>query len=157
MDMKVITPLIVDDMTKRLVIERQLGTIDHNENQFLERQMVNQAAKCKTMSDINALLCEYHFLFIHEKNHGRSVVSIAVTQEYGIGLLTERISDDGKIMKTYDDFGGDYDEFTDYVMDRIDTDERRKIRKDWNDTGGKMKWQDYLLKRVNEKSYGKEN
>ena len=44
MDMKVITPLLVDDMTKRLVIERQLGTIDHNENQFLERQMVNQAA-----------------------------------------------------------------------------------------------------------------
>ena len=42
-------------------------------------------------------------------------------------------------------------------MDRIDTDERRKIRKDWNDTGGKMEWQDYLLKRVNEKSYGKEN
>ena len=61
----------------------------------------------------------------------------------------------GKIMKTYDDFGGDYDEFTNYVMDRIDTDERRKIRKDWNDTGGKMKWQDYLLKRVNEKSYAK--
>ena len=157
MNMKVITPLIVDDMTKRLVKERQLGTIDHNENQFLERQMVNQIAKCKTMSDINALLCEYHFLFIHEKNHGRSVVSVAGTQEYVIGLLTERISDDGKIMKTYDDFGGDYDEFTGYVMDRIDTDERRKIRKDWNDTGGKMKWQDYLLKRVNEKSYGKEN
>ena len=101
MDMKVITPLLVDDMTKRLVIERQLGTIDHNENQFLERQMVNQAANCKTMSDINALLCEYHFLFIHEKNHGRSVVSIAGTQEYVIGLLTERISDDGKIIHNW--------------------------------------------------------
>ena len=101
MNMKVITPLIVDDMTKRLVIERQLGTIDHNENQFLERQMVNQAAKCKTMSDINQLLCEYHFLFIHEKNHGRSVVPIAGTQEYVIGLLTERISDDGKIIHNW--------------------------------------------------------
>jgi len=36
-------------------------------------------------------LCEYWFLFIHEKNHGRSVVSIAGTQEYVIGLLTEQI------------------------------------------------------------------
>ena len=91
MDMKVITPLLVDDMTRRLVIERQLGTIEDCD----ERQMVNQIAKCKTMSDINQLLCEYHFLFIHEKNHGRSVVSISGTQEYVIGLLTERISDDG--------------------------------------------------------------
>ena len=100
MNMKVITPLIVDDMTKRLVIERQLlGTIvDENCD---ERQMVNQAAKCKTMSDINQLLCEYHFLFIHEKNHGRSVVSVAGTQEYVIGLLTERISDDEKIIHNW--------------------------------------------------------
>jgi hypothetical protein len=97
MDMKVITPLLVDDMTERLVIERQLGTIEDCD----ERQMVNQAAKCKTMSDINQLLCEYHFLFIHEKNHGRSVVSIAGTQEYVIGLLTERISDDGKIIHNW--------------------------------------------------------
>ena len=68
----------------------------------------------------------------------------------------------GKIMKTYDDFGGDYDEFTDYVMDRIDTDERRKIREDWNResrrdmlTKDEKRWENYLLKRVNEKSYEK--
>ncbi len=94
MDMKVITPLLVDDMTKRLVIERQLGTIEDCD----ERQMVNQIAKCKTMSDINVLLCEYHFLFIHEKNHGRSVVSVDGTQEYVIGLLTERIETDADII-----------------------------------------------------------
>jgi len=87
MDMKVIIPLIVGDMTERLVIERRLGTIEDCD----ERQMASQAAKCKTMSDINMLLCEYWFLFIHEKNHGRSVVSIAGTQEYVIGLLTEQI------------------------------------------------------------------
>ena len=91
MDMKVITPLLVDDMTERLVIERQLGTIEHCGHPADERQMVNQIVKCKTMSDINALLCEYHFLFIHEKNHNRSVVSVAGTQEYVIGLLTEQI------------------------------------------------------------------
>ncbi len=94
MDMKVITPLLVDDMTKRLVIERQLGTIENCD----ERQMVNQIAKCKTMSDINVLLCEYHFLFIHEKNHGRSVVSVDGTQEYVIRLLTERIETDADII-----------------------------------------------------------
>ena len=71
-----------------------------------------------------------------------------------------------KIMKTYEDFGKDYDKFTDYVMDRIDIDEREKIRKDWNKKdkenrakgikGGKeMRWHTYLLKRVNEKSYAK--
>jgi len=89
MDMKVITPLLVDDMTERLVTERRLGNTEVGRE--LERQMVNQIAKCKTMSDINMLLCEYWFLFIHEKNHGRSVVSIAGTQEYVIGLLTEQI------------------------------------------------------------------
>ena len=94
MDMKVIIPLIVGDMTERLVIERQLGTIEDCD----ERQMANQAAKCKTMSDINQLLCEYHFLFIHEKNHGRSVVSVDGTQEYVIRLLTERIETDADII-----------------------------------------------------------
>ena len=91
MNMKVITPLIVDDMIKRLVIERQST---FSQPYCDERQMVNQAANCKTMSDINVLLCDYHYLFIHEKNHGKSVVSIAGTQEYVIGLLTERISND---------------------------------------------------------------
>jgi|TARA_R110000868_G_scaffold116872_8_gene310781 hypothetical protein len=72
----------------------------------------------------------------------------------------------GKIMKTYDDFDRDYDEFTDYVMDRIDLDERRKIRDGWNKKsrenrekgikgGNEMRWENYLLKRVNEKSYAK--
>ena len=94
MDMKVITPLLVDDMTKRLVIERQLGTIEDCD----ERQMVNQAANCKTMSDINVLLCEYHFLFSDEKDRGRSVVSVDGTQEYVIKLLTERIETDADII-----------------------------------------------------------
>ena len=72
----------------------------------------------------------------------------------------------GKIMKTYDDFDRDYDEFTDYVMDRIDLDERRKIRDGWNKKsrenrekgikgGNEMRWENYLLKTVNEKSYAK--
>jgi len=86
--MKVIIPLIVGDMTERLVIERRLGTIEDCD----ERQMASQASKCKTMSDINMLLCEYHFLFSDEKDRGRSVVSVDGTQEYVIGLLTERIS-----------------------------------------------------------------
>ena len=59
-------------------------------------------------------------------------------------------------MKTYDDFDRDYNSFTDYVMDRIDIDERKKIRKEWENTSGEMKWQDYLLKRVNQKSFVKE-
>jgi len=70
----------------------------------------------------------------------------------------------GKIMKTYDDFGGDYDEFTDYVMDRIDTDERRKIREDWNResrrdmlTKDEKRWENYLLKRVNKEDYERRN
>ncbi len=68
----------------------------------------------------------------------------------------------GKIMKTYDDFDRDYERFTHYVLDRIDLDERRKIREDWNResrrdmlTKDEKDWQTYLLKRVNEKSYAK--
>ena len=96
--MKVIIPLIVDDMTERLITERRLGTIEDCD----ERQMVNQIAKCKTMSDINMLLCEYHFLFSDEKDRGRSVVSVDGTQEYVIKLLTERIETDADII--YDAF-----------------------------------------------------
>jgi len=72
----------------------------------------------------------------------------------------------GGVMKTYDDFGKDYDAFTDYVMDRISLEERRKIRDGWNKKsrenrekgikgGNEMRWENYLLKRVNEKSYAK--
>ena len=68
----------------------------------------------------------------------------------------------GKIMKTYDDFDRDYERFTHYVLDRIDLDERRKIREDWNResrrdmlTKDEKDWHTYLLKRVNEKSYAK--
>ena len=61
----------------------------------------------------------------------------------------------GGVMKTYDDFGKDYDSFTDYVMDRISLEERRKIRKEWEKSKSKMQWQDYLLKEVNKKSMAK--
>lgn len=54
----------------------------------------------------------------------------------------------GGEMKTYDDFGKDYDAFTNYVMDRISLEERRKIRKEWEQSKSKMQWQDYLLKSV---------
>jgi hypothetical protein len=94
MNMTVIIPLIVGDMTERLITERRLGTIEDCD----ERQMVNQIAKCKTMSDINVLLCEYHFLFSDEKDRGRSVVSVDGTQEYVIKLLTERIETDADII-----------------------------------------------------------
>ena len=91
--MKVIIPLIVGDMTERLVIERRLGTIEDCD----ERQMVNQAAKCKTMSDINQLLCSYHYLFTNHPKIG-NVVSVDGTQEYVIKLLTERIETDADII-----------------------------------------------------------
>ena len=98
MDMNIIGPLIVGDMTERLVIERRLGTIEDCALILDERRMANQAAKCKTMSDINTLLCNYHFLFSDEKDHGRSVVSVDGTQEYVIRLLTERIETDADII-----------------------------------------------------------
>ena len=50
------------------------------------------------MSDINQLLCNYHFLFSDEKDHGKSVVSVDGTQEYVIRLLTERIETDADII-----------------------------------------------------------
>lgn len=50
-------------------------------------------------------------------------------------------------MKTYN---GNYDEFTNYVMDIITIKKRRKIRLKWNKKGCyQMCWQDYLLQEVN--------
>ena len=82
--------------------------------------------------------------------------------EYEDVTYKKNYSKGGKVMKTYDDFDRDYERFTHYVLDRIDLDERRKIREDWNResrrdmlTKDEKQWENYLLKRVNEKSYAK--
>jgi len=96
--MNTIGPLLVTDMKQRLITERRLGTIESkvvswaDQSHVVDHDMVAQIGKCKTMSDINQLLCNYHFLFSDEKDRGKSVVSVDGTQEYVIGLLTERIS-----------------------------------------------------------------
>jgi len=87
----------------------------------------------------------------------------------------------GEIVKSIDEFkkrGKSYvnvdghrmidweDDFENYIYDRIDLDERQKIREDWSRKekenrakgikGGKeMRWEEYLLKEVNKKSYAK--
>ena len=109
MDMTVIRPLLVADMKQRLIIERRLGTFDDEHfstvaswaAHVVEQDMIEQIGKCKMMSDINQLLCNYHMLFLDEKDRGRSVVSVDGTQEYIIGLLTKRISSDLKIMEAH--------------------------------------------------------
>ena len=84
------------------------------------------------------------------------------TEDYFYRRKDNKYAKGGKIMKTYDDFDRDYERFTNYVLDRIDLDERRKIREDWNResrrdmlTKDEKQWENYLLKRVNEKSYAK--
>ena len=90
MDMSIIRPLLVADMKQRLIIERRIGS-DYILPQT--EDMIEQIGKCKTMSDINQLLCNYHMLFLDETEClGIEVVSVDGTQEYVIGLLTERIS-----------------------------------------------------------------
>jgi len=101
MDMSVIGPLLVADMKQRLIIERRLGTFEGTvvaQGHHAEQEMIDQIIKCKTMSDINTLLCNYHFLFIDEKDQGNSVVSVDGTQDYVIRLLTERIETDVDII-----------------------------------------------------------
>lgn len=102
MDMTIIKPLLVADMKQRLIIERRIGS-DYILPQTEE--MIEQIGKCKTMSDINQLLCNYHFLFfdggVLGVDGGRSVVSVDGTQEYVIRLLTERISSDLEIMRAH--------------------------------------------------------
>ena len=83
MDINTIGPLLVVDMKERLVtITCEVG----DANQSLLEDIIEQIARCKTMSDINILLCNYHYLFSDEKDQGKSVVSVDGTQEYVIGL-----------------------------------------------------------------------
>ena len=103
-DMSVIGPLLVVDMKQRLITERRLGTFDDTvvaQGHHAEQEMIDQIIKCKTMSDINTLLCNYYFLFSDEKDQGNPVVSVDGTQEYVIGLLTKRIAMDVEIRKTH--------------------------------------------------------
>ena len=99
--MTIIRPLLVADMKQRLIIERRIGS-DYILPQT--EDMIEQIGKCKTMSDINQLLCNtnYHMLFLDETEClGIEVVSVEGTQEYVIGLLTKRISSDLKIMEAH--------------------------------------------------------
>lgn len=42
-----------------------------------------------------------------------------------------------------------YDEFTNYVMNKISIKQRREIRKNWNNSKNDISWQRYLLNEVN--------
>ena len=102
--MNTIGPLLVTDMKKRLITERRLGTFDGDvvaQGHYALEDMIEQIAKCKTMSNINQLLCNYHYLFIDEKDQGNSVVSVDGTQDYVIGLLTKRIAADREMRNEY--------------------------------------------------------
>ena len=95
--MTVIRPLLVADMKQRLIIERRIGS-DYILPQT--EDMIEQIGKCKMMSDINQLVCNYHMLFADHPRIG-NVVSIDGTQNYVIDLLTERISSDLEIMRAH--------------------------------------------------------
>jgi hypothetical protein len=58
------------------------------------------------------------------------------------------------IKTSYDDFGRDYDAFTDYVMDKISLKQRKDIRKSWEKDGAKTQWQDYLIQKANDIAAG---
>jgi hypothetical protein len=104
MDMNTIGSLLLVDMKQRLVAEWSLGEFDGNvvdQGNFSLEDMIEQIGKCKTMSDINQLLCNYHYLFLDEKDKGNSVVSVDGTQDYVIGLLTKRIAADREMRNAY--------------------------------------------------------
>tara|TARA_B100000768_G_scaffold109848_1_gene101839 strand:- start:6 stop:317 length:312 start_codon:yes stop_codon:yes gene_type:complete len=96
MNMKVIKPLIVGDMTERMLNERKLDRLANIELAPMD-DMIEQIGRCTTMSDINQLLCSYHYLFTNHPKIG-NVVSVDGTQEYVIKLLTERIETDADII-----------------------------------------------------------
>jgi len=58
----------------------------------------------------------------------------------------------GEVKHTLEDFNKDHDAFTDYVFNVITLDQRRQIRKDWNNqyNTGEKDWHKFLLTRVNE-------
>jgi len=95
--MTVIIPLIVGDMTERMLNERKLREPAETNIKFRIDNMIEQTGKCKMMSDINQLLCNYHYLFTVDPRIG-NVVSVDGTQEYVIDLLTERIETDADII-----------------------------------------------------------
>ena len=97
--MKVIKPLIVGDMTERMLNERKLDRLVNIELAPMD-DMIEQIGRCTTMSSINQLVCNYHYLFTVDPRIG-NVVSIDGTQEYVIDLLTERISSDLEIMRAH--------------------------------------------------------
>ena len=70
----------------------------------------------------------------------------------------------GEVITDYEYFRGkDHDEFTNYIFDRISLDDRREIRKEWNEKervsrakGERgVEWQQYLLDSVNKNKMAK--
>ena len=99
MDMTVIKPLLVADMKQRMLNERELDRLANIELAPMD-DMIEQISRCTTMSSINQLLCNYHYLFTVDPRIG-NVVSIDDTQNYVIDLLTERINSDLEIMRAH--------------------------------------------------------
>ena len=99
MDMTVIRPLLVVDMKQRMLNERELDRLVNIELAPMD-DMIEQIGRCTTMSSINQLVCNYHYLFTVDPRIG-NVVSVDGTQNYVIDLLTERISSDLEIMRTH--------------------------------------------------------
>ena len=100
MDMTVIRPLLVVDMKQRMLNERELREPAETNTKFRIDNMIEQIGRCTTMSSINQLVCNYHYLFTVDPRIG-NVVSVDGTQNYVIDLLTERISSDLEIMRTH--------------------------------------------------------
>ncbi len=128
MDMNIIGPLLVVDMKERLGAPM--------EEDLLE-DIIEQVARCKTMSDINQLLCTHHVLFSDENDalyNSNPILSVYGTQDYIIGLLTKRIVNDKKIIHNWnlDEFPPADHDFGKYESEEFTTQTRLGDSTDWD-------------------------
>ena len=107
-DLEIIRSLLYSDLKERLEIQGIECSIDAHKERITA--LTDAIAECCSMSDINELLCIYSHLFNEPKGNaanlafrdhqGLSVLSIQGTQNYVIGLLTNRIATDLEVILT---------------------------------------------------------
>jgi hypothetical protein len=96
-DLEIIRSLLYSDLKERLQKRRVVYSIDAHKERITA--LTDAIAECCSMSDINELVCIYHYLFADHPRIGH-VVSIDGTQNYVIDLLTNRIATDLEVILT---------------------------------------------------------
>ena len=155
------------DDTKKII--ESISEIRYDRLPPMEQRTMSQRAYEKILIDATKYaiktLYAYHNVDIYNLQKATREAGGNYHKAF-VELYGENLSyaEGGEVITDYEYFRGkDHDEFTNYIFDRISLDDRREIRKEWNEKEREsrakgergVEWQQYLLDSVNKNKMAK--